>query len=600
MKVNRILLGLLVCASMSACSSEDDIAGSGGSSPVFTGDEAYINVRLSDVGSLSRATTTEDGYEYGSDNEHAVSNAWFFFYDEDGMFVSKGSAWNGGNESSTDKNIEFKGNNVVVLKGLTGNKYPKYMVTVLNCPSAFEPAETLDDMLAKLSEENTVGIIQQIGNTDYFVMSTSSYYDSTRASGKYFVTEVQESNFSKEPVSDSNSGNYVTVYVERLAAKVTLKVSESLDNAVLKDGKTYYKIKATVAGNDNDADVENSTNTGNQMAAEDLYVELLGWKLNATAKKSNMFKNISEDWTDSELGFVWNKVSDFRSFWGKSYNYGEADGNYPTSTSGATACKYLDYTSLNSTGLVDLGKSAYCAENTNTSGIVTANYPSAVTSILLKARVCDANGQALDLVRHEGVLFTKASFPNYVLSALTAKDQWNVWVKTSVEGVSDDNTYELANSSNVEFENEGDGKVIVRLVKDKTFYFRTQNADKSYTFSEITESSSVSKQIVNGYLSTQSANTIGYTGGLMYYNIPIEHLNNTAVTGGTIPEAKYGIVRNHTYVVTVNELENIGKGIFDEDETIVPGKDDDDKETYYVGAKINILSWKIVSQSVDL
>ena len=88
----------------------------------------------------------------------------------------------------------------------------------------------------------------------------------------------------------------------------------------------------------------------------------------------------------------------------------------------------------------------------------------------------------------------------------------------------------------------------------------------------------------------------------MYYNIPIEHLNNDEIseTDGnkTIPEAKYGVVRNHHYVVTINKLENMGHGIFDSSEAIVPG--DDDKETYYVGANINILSWKIVTQGVDL
>ena len=84
----------------------------------------------------------------------------------------------------------------------------------------------------------------------------------------------------------------------------------------------------------------------------------------------------------------------------------------------------------------------------------------------------------------------------------------------------------------------------------------------------------------------------------MYYNIPIEHLNNDAAENGTVPEAKYGVVRNHHYVVTIDKLEKIGKGIFDGNEKIVPGDPNDD--TYYVGAKINILSWKIVSQNVAL
>ena len=73
-------------------------------------------------------------------------------------------------------------------------------------------------------------------------------------------------------------------------------------------------------------------------------------------------------------------------------------------------------------GLAELGSSAYCAENTNTSSIITANFSSAVTSILLKAKVCDVNGNALDLVRYSGVLFKQDSFLDYVLSVLKPKN----------------------------------------------------------------------------------------------------------------------------------------------------------------------------------
>ena len=78
--------------------------------------------------------------------------------------------------------------------------------------------------------------------------------------------EVKEDNFSLEPMTDVNAiANTVTVYVERLAAKVTLNVSGQL----VKDANGRYPIKATVAGEDNSA--------GNDdVASEELYVELLG------------------------------------------------------------------------------------------------------------------------------------------------------------------------------------------------------------------------------------------------------------------------------------------------------------------------------------
>lgn len=60
----------------------------------------------------------------------------------------------------------------------------------------------------------------------------------------------------------------------------------------------------------------------------------------------------------------------------------------------------------------------------------------------------------------------------------------------------------------------------------------------------------------------------------------------------------YGVVRNHYYIITINSIKNLGKAVNDPDEVIVPN--DEDSKSYYVAAKINVLSWKVVKQSVDL
>lgn len=611
MQVNKFFYGLFVCAAFCACSNDATEIIPDDTPKVFTGDEAYISVRLSDAGSIqSRATTTDPGYEYGSTNEHDVKNAYFYFYDANGVFVCEGSAWNGGTASSGTPagNIEFKSNTVVVLKGLTEKNYPKYMVTVLNRPDGLSASgsvpQSLDDMVKKLASGTGEGITTTIENTQYFVMSTTSFKhdDTDGLSGKYFVTEVKDENFSLAPIPDPEKiPNPVTVYVERLAAKVTLKIDGSLTPVTI-TGKTgnYYKVKATVAGEGNDDDANAS---GNQIAAEDLYVRLLGWKLNATAKRSNIVKNIDESWSNEAsgaLGFVWNKPTDFRSFWGKSFNYDNSSyGSYPKTAEGYNSnngsCP-LNYFNLNGT-LEELGTTgvAYCAENTNTSAIVSANFPSAVTSILLKAEVCDATGTALDLVRFNGVLFKQSSFVEYILNAMEAKGQWNVYKKTN----DNPETYQQLAASDVELANAYDGKVKVQLTTATKAITLYSKAGDSYT--AIVDKGSIDTQLDS---ECTSGNANGYKGGLMYYNIPIEHLNNadnTEAEGKTvIPEAKYGVVRNHHYEVTINKLENIGKGIFVPNEEIVPGDSDDDKKAYYVGAKINILSWKVVSQGVDL
>ena len=578
MKMKKLFLGLFACAALCACSNDESGTIPDDTPKIFTADEAYINVRLADASSLTRAQEGE--FEYGT-NEQSVKNAYFYFYDADGVFVTQGDVWTGGNPSTTNPagNIEFTSNNVVVLKELGRKNYPRYMVAVLNKPTGFLHGNTLGEMQMVLADGNAEGIYYPSTTdnvtTDYFTMSTTSYTEANRA--VYFVTEVNEENFSLEPMTDVNAiVNTVTVYVERLAAKVTLGVSDQL----VSDANGRYPIKVTVAGEENSA-------VSGGIASEELYVELLGWKLNATAKRSYMVKNIDATWANDDLGFTWNRPIDYRSHWGQSFNYGFS--GYPENAAGVPAnSEYLNYVDLEN-GLTALGTPAYCAENTNTSTVVSANFPSAATSILLKARVCDASGNALDLVRYNGVLFKQDSFLEYVLSVLKARNQHTVWYENGKDDQGN-TKYTQIGKEYVKLENMGDGEVKVVFVNE--------NATPLYA----EDGSDCSDQIItalNDDLAAASAGATAYDGGLMYYNIPIEHLNNADVAeNGTIPEAKYGIVRNHHYVVTIDKLEKIGKGIFDGNEKIVPGDPDDD--TYYVGAKINILSWKIVSQNVEL
>lgn len=576
MKMNK-LLGLLVCTALCACSNDESGIIPNDTPNVFTGDKAYIKVRLADAGTLTRAQ--EGDFEYGT-NEQSIKNASFYFYDADGVFVTQGDVWTDGSASTTTPagNIEFASNNIVVLKGLDKKSYPRYMVTVLNKPTGFVHGKTLDEMQTMLADNNAEGIYYPATTdnvtTNYFTMSTTSYTETNRE--KHFVTEVNEGNISLEPMTDASAiANTVTVYVERLAAKVTLKVSDNLP----KDANGRYPIKVTVAG-------ENNSAGSGDIASEDLYVELLGWKLNATAKKSFMVKNIDAAWMDNDLGFTWNRPTDRRSHWGKSFNYGFS--GYPENAAGVPAnSEYLNYVDLEN-GLTALENPAYCAENTNTNTIVTANFPTGVTSILLKAKVCDANGNALDLVRYNGLLFKQDSFLEYVLNVLQTRNQLDVWYAngTDEEGNA---RYTQIGKEYVKLEHVGDGKVKV--------VFTNEHGTSLYA----EDGSNCSDQTItalNDDLASASADAIAYNGGLMYYNIPVEHLNNGDVAeNGTIPEAKYGVVRNHHYVVTIDKLEKIGRGIFDGNEKIVPG---DDPDAYYVGAKINILSWKIVSQNVEL
>ena len=162
MKLKNILCGILVCGAFCACSDQES---ENSNKPRSFDGKAYLRVNITDANS-TRATGGD--LEYGDATEHEVVNADFFFYDTNGIFIARANVWDSGteNEDNPAGNIEFFGKSVIVLKGLTETNHPKHLVTVLNTPEDFEPANTLDEMKTLLAGS--------IYNGSHFTMSTKS------------------------------------------------------------------------------------------------------------------------------------------------------------------------------------------------------------------------------------------------------------------------------------------------------------------------------------------------------------------------------------------------------------------------------------------
>lgn len=617
----KFLFGLLASVAMVGCSDNNGLDDKENGLDGQKGTDAYLTVNIMDASSLTRATGGDpDSLVNGIHAEHEVVSADFYFYDKNGIYVSKANVWRDGKENENhgdvNKNIEYLGESVVVLKGLKDNTFPNYMVTVLNAPTGFTPGATLDEMEKVLTyaslEEGASCYKNQEGK---FIMATTSYKhsDSKVNFPDYFVTELEDTYFNPEPINDLN--NVVEVFVERLAAKVVLKVDNTNLSPV--EGKdNVYEIEWTIAGENNKD--ESSTSGDNAEASEEgvgdagttdvdpgvgaekLHVHFLGWGLNATTKNSYMMKNI-DNWTITSLGFAWNSTDFKRSYWGKSYNYNSNDDEY---------LNYISYDNLNNSIYPTKDENKpdfeYCAENTNTETVLQQDgvFASRVTSILLKAMITDSKDNSLDLVSYRGVLYEKHSYLNYVLSCIKRESRLNAYCKV------DENKYAQIDSAYVTLVGKGDGKVKVQLKEDVTLYYYDETKEETDKF--VTMSSKELNELnatLAGFNDSSNEETVrfeavAYTGGMMYYNIPIEHLNDnnayrTSHKAEDLKEANYGIVRNHLYEVTINSLKNPGHGVFDPNEVIIP-KDEKDDELYYVGAKINILSWKIVKQNVAL
>ena len=83
------------------------------------------------------------------------------------------------------------------------------------------------------------------------------------------------------------------------------------------------------------------------------------------------------------------------------------------------------------------------------------------------------------------------------------------------------------------------------------------------------------------------------TDGNTYYIVDIEHLG----TAG----AKFGVVRNHVYQIDIKSIKGYGSPIYNGLSFIVDKPEYPiEDEASYVAARINVLSWKVVKQGVEI
>ncbi len=528
---------------------------------------------------VTKGQAAEPPFYYGTAAEQKINNAYFIFYYADGSFCQyvkktdlKMNSQGAG--ASTDKNIEELSDGVVLLRGLKSKQYPVYMSVILNSEDEWIGANIENKSIEEASKAVQSAIAtadknDQVNWTN-FMMSSSSFDNSDAVSG-YYCTKLKASNFQESEALAIAEGNPVEAYVERLAAKVKVEFAESLG--------TSGKIGSfTVNG-----------------TSKDLYFNVTGWGLNATTKDSYCFKNINTGWTEETLGFKWNDAANFRSYWGKSTNYGT--GIYP-GTYGSSVDKYdektatLNYITYNDLK-VGINGNAYCRENTNDPEVLGKNFSGTVTSVLLKAQVTDKEGNAVTLYNFAGSLYDEANYKAAALNSFEASTTNRIWKKTVSGG---NTTYTKVTADDLSVVISADGYAHVELKEASNYCFGAgETSTKDATTAEI-------NKLLNGDEAYKyNTGCSFYKEGMMYYNIPIEHLRDDGKYNDSDyvqKEGNYGVVRNHYYIITVNSIRNLGKAVNVPDERIIPN--DDDVKNYFVAAKINVLSWKVVRQSVDL
>lgn len=607
-KTSKFFLGFAALGMLSACSSDEP---AGNIEPTVPGDGAtmYLAVNLTDAVSRAADEDLSDKNEgdFAQGSEHDIKSANFFFFDANGVFLLQSEVWNDGKDGPDENvNVEYLGNNVIVLEGLTENNLPKYVVTVLNTPQA-----VINKMTAKVStidELRSLTLDSYLNGDGTFVMSTSSFrggdtnfYDDNY----YYANIIPDGYLQKEPINlgSTDLKNVLNIYVERLAAKYTLD-----------KGSGSWNITLSVAGEGNE-----NTSDRPSVGTTDLKVTVTGFGVTTTEKESYLSKNLDGFANNTAIGTwdfaKWNSADNHRSYWGKSLNYGNDvtadDFEHSLVATSISNNQFKPVYSLETTN----AWSKLVRENTDPAEVDA----SAVTSFVITAEVTKTDGSKIDnLYKYNGVFFEGDQLIKYVLRSIQEDETlglnyYKQVTSTSTTddetGITDNNqTYRQIGPDDFKMVKMGNGGKMTWELSyegDLYSYDATAEAGKKFTKLDDTAEKTVAQEINGKIESVVGTNyPVRYNEGKTVYTVPVQHLLGTDNKYTIANDGEFGVVRNHWYELTLSKISKIGQGVFDpstgeDGDRVYPGSDPD-PDTYGLAAAIKVLSWKVVKQSVDL
>lgn len=588
MKKITMLSSVLASALMltvASCSSED-VAGVDAQNG--KGTTSFLAVNIENVGSApaSRSYQQGDGtYEDGTEAESKINNVRFYFFNGDGtpyLLVNEGA---NGQQSVNylDKEVEQDGNDhdhtaetktkaVLVLNGET-KAVPASVIAVIN-PEVLDNT-TLQSGTMTLSELRTSATGSKFyDKTNGFVMSNSVYES---AGQDVCSTPVANSVFA---TSEDAMKNPVDIYVERVNAKVNAKIDADYqrtgetEKAWTKNADGKYQIEVGSIDVTTYADNTNAAPTKNTYP---VYAVVQGWQLADADGKAEVCKQINTSWYAGELGISPWTTSDYhRCFWSKSVPFtsgAQGGANHPVNPTFNEITQSLS-DAFSATPVYTLPNTPDKLVKNPTTSVNT------LTKLIVAAKLVykdnDGNYKNAQVCQYRGLTYLgEEAVKKQIVGGFARYFKKSGDVYKSIEA-SDIAFKTVPGSSEVK-----DYEVVATLADNVGELF-VKNGE---TYNP------VKKDVVNAALAKEEAQ-VRSTEGATYYYTPIKHLG----TAGSLGE--YGIVRNHSYQVTIQNIKGFGTPVYDPDKVIDPMIPSD--ENTYLAASIKVLSWRVVSSKVDL
>lgn len=537
-------------------------------------DVSYLSVNIQNVGEvMSRAEYNEDKYggtyEDGTEAESKISDVRFYFFNADGspyilkkqtstekdknwMTPSKDKDING-TDKDNDHTVEQISKTVLVING-EKKSAPHSVVAVINSNTL--STSTLGDgalSLDALREKQDTKFYNEGAN---FVMSNSIYKKDNNE--EYAVPVSGHVYTSKEDAEKSP----IDIYVERVAAKVTTTLNTALANweegttATWGEGKWGYKLSEKL----NDK--------------YDVYAVVDGWSVADANGRATVEKaTLSGDWTNTLLGInPWTTGDYHRCFWETSVAF--TNGNKVVNQS-FEAIK------------AGFGNSVYTLPNTP--GATTDfkdKMENSLTKVIVAAHLYykDDNGnyKKAEICKYKGIQYLGAKnvlkvVANEIKNTYCKKDADGSFVSITEDDL--DFATSVPTGSTTELK---DYEVVPQINSKKTIDLYDDKNHNPVTVAE-----------VNNYLAAETNKAQVRTEGCVYYYTPIRHLAAEETKLGY-----YGVVRNHSYKVNIQEVKGFGTPVFDPKKEIDPTLPEE--KDIYLAARINVLSWRVVKSDVNL
>ena len=584
-------LALAGALMLGACSSSDDLKDGGATA---NEGKSYIAVNIKSVGTAG-AGTRADGdypqgggtYEDGTEKEGAISKIRFFFFNSDGSayimknmnvnYLELDASVSSAGDAGHLQTIEGKTTAMLVIQGETKTA-PAYMVAVVN-PQTLSKLEDKAYRESQLRDEFTdksfVKITTDGSNKQYggFVMSNSVYAENGARVCASSVSGHVEKN------RDDATNNPVDIYVERVVAKATTTVNTDKGWKKITSGDDEGKYKIKVGKINIDAEHE-----------KDVYAVVQGWGLadeNETAELEKQIDVTSNNWTSAILGIdPWTSPDYHRCFWSASVPFTPKGG-----TNSIVNHAFSAFTTPFGTTPLYTCPNTFTTEEFKASKNYEKPYDNTLTKVLVAAKLVyydgDNNSHPADICKYRGIQILGA---DNVLKQV-AKDHSEYWtvdpnnasnhillaytdlVYTRTDFGSNSNTTDKLKSYEVR-----------PVLKDGVKVYKKQSDG---SFDETTDSNDE----LNASLAQSPVQV--RKDGMTYYFTPIRHLAQNKTEMGY-----YGVVRNHSYRITINTISGFGTPVYNPEEIIVPVIPKD-TETF-LAARINVLSWRVVPSSVDL